>query len=56
MKTPKNPADIRPFRSKAEHENEEALEAKYRRLAIPEVVAALHHLDRRPEPRFVREG
>jgi len=37
----KNPIDHRPFRSKAEHLLEEQLEAKYRGLAIPEVVAAL---------------
>jgi hypothetical protein len=33
--------DQRPFRSKADHEREVALQMKYNRLAIPEVVAAL---------------
>jgi hypothetical protein len=37
----KSPIDRRPFRSKAEREREEALEAQYRNVAIPEVVAAL---------------
>jgi hypothetical protein len=33
--------DQRPFRSKADREREVALQTKYQRLAIPEVVAAL---------------
>jgi hypothetical protein len=33
--------DQRPFRSKDESAREDALRAQYRRLAIPEVVAAL---------------
>ena len=33
--------DQRPFRSKADREREVALQTKYNRLAIPEVVAAL---------------
>jgi hypothetical protein len=37
----KNPIDHRPFRSKAEHRLEEQLEAQYRGLAIPEIVAVL---------------
>jgi len=37
----KNPIDHRPFRSKAEHLQEEQLEAQYRGLAIPELLAAL---------------
>jgi hypothetical protein len=37
----KNPIDHRPFRSKAKHLLEEQLEAQYRGLAIPELVAAL---------------
>ena len=41
MKSPKSPIDRRPFRSKAEHQNEQSLEANYGRLAIPELIAAL---------------
>ena len=41
MTQAKSPIDRRPFRSKAEREREEALEAQYRSVAIPEVVAAL---------------
>lgn len=37
----KSTIDRRPFRSKSEREHEEALENKYRSVAIPEVVAAL---------------
>lgn len=37
----KSPIDRRPFRSRAERECEEALENRYRSVAIPEVVAAL---------------
>jgi hypothetical protein len=33
--------DLRPFKSKAEHEREQALQEQYRGLAIPDVVAAL---------------
>jgi hypothetical protein len=33
--------DQRPFQSKADREREVALQTKYQRLAIPEVVAAL---------------
>jgi hypothetical protein len=33
--------DMRPFKSKAEHEREQALQDQYRGLAIPDVVAAL---------------
>jgi hypothetical protein len=33
--------DQRPFRSKADQEREVALQTKYNRLAIPEVVAVL---------------
>jgi len=36
-----NPIDRRPFRSKAEHLLDKHLEAQYRGLAIPEIVAAL---------------
>ena len=36
-----NPIDNRPFRSKAEHLLERNLEAQYRGVAIPQVVAAL---------------
>jgi hypothetical protein len=35
------PIDKRPFRSKADQAREETLEAKYREVAIPDVVAAL---------------
>jgi hypothetical protein len=38
---PQSLIDRRPFQSKADREREEALEAQYRRVAIPEVVAAL---------------
>lgn len=41
MTTKKNPIDHRPFRSKAEHLLQEQLEAQYRGLAIPELLAAL---------------
>jgi DNA-binding transcriptional MerR regulator len=37
----RNSIDHRPFRSKAEHRLEEQLEAQYRGLAIPEIVAVL---------------
>jgi hypothetical protein len=40
----KNPIDLRPFRSRVELEREQALEAQYRRLAIPEVVAAIRQV------------
>ena len=33
--------DLRPFKSKAEHEREQALQEQYRGLAIPDLVAAL---------------
>ena len=41
MTAKQNPIDRRPFRSKAEHLLEKHLEAQYRGLAIPEIVAAL---------------
>ena len=41
MTAHKKPIDHRPFRSKTEHLLEKNLEAQYRGLAIPEVVAAL---------------
>ena len=41
MTAKKNPIDHRPFRSKAEHLQEEQLEARYRGLAIREILAAL---------------
>jgi hypothetical protein len=40
--TPKTPIDLRPFRSKAEDQNEQSLQSQYRTIAIPEVVAAVH--------------
>lgn len=39
--TPKNPTDRRPFQPRAELERERALEARYGRLAIREVLAAV---------------
>jgi hypothetical protein len=39
--TAKNPIDRRPFRSKADHQTETALENQYRGVAIPSVIAAL---------------
>jgi hypothetical protein len=33
--------DLRPFQSKAERRRQQALEAQYRDIAIPEVIAAL---------------
>lgn len=41
MTQAKSPIDRRPFRSKADHEREDALQAQYRSVAIREVVAAL---------------
>lgn len=41
MKTHQNSIDQVPFRSKADHERELALQTQYHRLAIPAVVAAL---------------
>ncbi len=41
MTSKQNPIDRRPFRSKAAHRLEKDLEAQYRGLAIPEIVAAL---------------
>ena len=38
------PIDARPFQARAERQNQEALEARYGRIAIDEVAAALHHL------------
>ena len=40
--------DLRPFRAKAEH-REDTLQAHYRRLAIPEVVAALQQRSERTD-------
>ena len=39
-----SPADLRPFQPKAKLESQEALERLYGRIAIQEVVEALHHL------------
>ncbi len=41
MESRKREIDRRPFQSKAEREREERLEAQYRNVAIPEVVAAM---------------
>jgi len=40
----KHPADLRPFQSKAKLQSQEALEARYGRIAIQDVAEALHHL------------
>lgn len=39
--TTKNPIDRRPFKSKADHQMQMALENQYRGVAIPQVVAIL---------------
>ena len=44
MTSSKNPIDLRPFQSRLERDREQALEAQYRRLAIPEVVAAVRQV------------
>ena len=41
VKTHKKTIDLRPFQSKADWQREDALKAYYRRIAIPEVVAAV---------------
>ena len=40
----KSPADNRPFQPKAKLQNQEALEARYGRIAIQDVADALLHL------------
>jgi hypothetical protein len=40
--------DLRPFQSKADWQREDALKAQYRRIAIPEVVAAVQQRADRP--------
>lgn len=49
-----SPIDARPFQAKASLQLQQDLQAKYRRIAIEEVVAALHHLraaaDNRSQP------
>jgi hypothetical protein len=45
---PKHPVDQRPFKSRSDLEREQALEAHYGRLAIPEVVAATRRADGLP--------
>ena len=42
--------DQRPFRSKFDRRDEESLEAQYRSVAIPEVVAALQQRAETPRP------
>ncbi|MEX0853579.1 MAG: hypothetical protein WD036_09915 [Bauldia sp.] len=42
--------DFRPFQSRAELEREAALIAQYRRLAIPELVAAIQQMAGAPGP------
>ena len=44
--TKKSPIDLRPFRSKAEHEREQSLESRYRNVAIPELVAVLVQMNK----------
>lgn len=44
MNRHKTPIDQRPFQARAVLEGQQALEAQYRRIAIDEVAAALHHL------------
>ncbi len=44
----KNPVDQGPFKPRCEREREEALEQRYRRLAIPEVVAAARQMASAP--------
>lgn len=41
MKIHQRPVDLRPFRSKAERAREQMLEAHYRSVAIPDVVAVI---------------
>lgn len=50
MKRHQHPIDLRPFRSKADQAREQALEAHYRRIAIPDVVAALQQVAETPPP------
>jgi hypothetical protein len=44
--TKKSPIDLRPFRSKADHEREQSLESRYRNVAIPELVAILVQMNK----------
>ncbi len=44
MTRTKSPVDSRPFLSKAKLQNQEALEARYGRIAIQDVADALHHM------------
>jgi hypothetical protein len=41
VKSAKSPVDLRPFRSKADSESDLKLERKYRKLAIPCLVAVV---------------
>jgi hypothetical protein len=50
----KSPADSRPFLPKAKLQNQEALEARYGRIAIQDVADALHHLRPAGERRAAR--
>ncbi len=56
MATPQNPIDRRPFRSKADHELQYALESHYRGVAIPEVVAILESRKAMSEDRRAVRG
>jgi hypothetical protein len=50
----KSPADSRPFLSKAKLQNQEALEARYGRIAIQDVADALHHMRPTGERQAIR--
>jgi hypothetical protein len=52
--TRKSPIDLRPFKSKADHEREQALEAQYRSLGNAELLAVLDLL--KPRERAEREA
>lgn len=54
VSTRKSPIDLRPFKSKADHEREQSLEAQYRRLGNAELLAVLDLL--KPRERAEREA
>jgi hypothetical protein len=47
----KNKIDLRPFQSKADCQREDLLKAQYRKIAIPEVAAAVQQRGERPPKR-----
>lgn len=47
----KSPVDVRPFQPKAALDRQQSLEARYGRIAIDELVAALHHIKPAPDVR-----